>query len=140
MIFQPLVSYNGGILVAFSLPMKLWQYEEGPGMGGEDTTASGLPSSYVVRWDQAVKWTIRFTDAERTIVMEWLRWAMMNKNVAFDVYFDQAVLLSKYTVYLESPKVSERIRPTREEATPWVWTLDVMFRSVNSTRFDMAAR
>jgi hypothetical protein len=140
MIFQPLVSYNGGILVAFTLPMKLWTYEEGAGMGGEDTTASGIPSSYVVRWDQATKWSLRFTDAERTAVMEWLKFSVMHKNMPFDVYFDQAVLSSRYTVYLESPKAAERIQATREDATPWVWTTDVTFRSVNSTRFSMAVR
>jgi hypothetical protein len=136
MIFQPLISYGAGpTLVNFSLPMKLWDYEEGAGMGGEDVSAAGIPTSYTVRWDQVMRWTLRFTEFEHDVVMDWLKWAMQNKNVPFTVYFDRTDISAlSWLVYLDEPAVKDRIKMPRESDAPWVMTTQVALRTVSGAR------
>jgi hypothetical protein len=137
MIYQPKIVYaaGGGSTLNFSLSQKLWTYEEGAGMGGEDMSAAGVPVSYIVRWDQLLNVTLRFLESERAAVMDWLKWAQQNKSTSFSFYFDATDLAgAAYDVYLESPKVGERITMPREANSPWVMSTSVTLRQVTGVR------
>jgi hypothetical protein len=134
MIYAPRFVYNGAVELALTLSQKLWTYEEGSGMGGEDTSAAGVPESYIVRWDQLMNMTLRYTEAERGAVMEMLKWCVSNKGTAFSLFHDQTDVTG-VAVYLESPKTSERIKSDRESGSPWVLTTTITLRSPTSVRF-----
>jgi hypothetical protein len=134
MIFQPKIVYNG-ITVILSLSQKLWTYEEGPGMGGEDVSAAGVPESYVVRWDNIINVTLRFLESERDAVMEWIKWAMSNKGSVSVFYFDSTDPdVASYAVYMEKPKAGDRIAMPREQGSPWIMSTEVKLRTVSASR------
>lgn len=136
MKWQPRIAYNNGgvVTINLSIPQRWWEPEEGVGMGDEDVSAAGVPISYVVRYDHAVNVTLRFTDAERASVMAWIEWAMRNRGTAFTFRLDQNDAATEYSVYLEAPKLEDRVRPSRDSSAPWVWELDVTLRSSTGTR------
>lgn len=139
MIFQPRIVYDVSTEVIFTVPMKPWEYEEGAGLGGEDTSAAGVPESYTVRWDQFIKLTLRFTEAERAAVMDWLLWAVQHKGTPFSLFIDQTDVTG-IAVYLDSPTAKDRIQSPREQATPWIFTTQVTLRQVAGVRFNRAMR
>lgn len=118
--------------LTLSLPQKFPQTEEGPGMGDEDTTASGLTVGYYVGWQYAVVIVLRFTDDEYEDVMAAVRWAMQNKSIPFLFRFDADLPETEHSVYLEAPKLLDRIKPTRDQRTPEVWELTLTLRSATN--------
>lgn len=134
----PRFSYNAGTILTLTYPQRFWEPEEGIGMGDEDVSASGVPESYWVRYDQACGVTIRFLDSERVAVMTMLEWMVKNKGTAWFYRFDAANAGTEYSVYLETPRVGDRIKPRRDTRAPWLWELDLLIRSSNGTRIHQA--
>lgn len=137
MKFAPLITYDTpSVFLPLTLSQKWWEPEEGVGFGDEDETDAGMPHSYVVRYDQRVGATLRFTDDERVAVMQFIEWAMKNRETSFLFRFDQNDAGTEFEVYLETPAPGEMVRPTRGTAF-WTWELPVMLRSVAGERFNV---
>ena len=129
LLLRPRIVYNS-ITLILSLPQKFWTPEEGPVIGDEDKSAASIPVGYYVGWEYAVGVTLRFTDAEYASVTTAIRWMMQNKNTAFTWYFDTDDDASDFSVYLEVPRLPERIKPTRPDTrNPDVWELPLVLRS-----------
>lgn len=137
MKFIPLITYDGPLgttELAFSLPQKLWTPEEGIGFGDEDESAAGIIFAYVVRYEYCVRVILRFTDDERLEVMEALKWIIQNKDDAVLYRFDSDDIATEFSVYVDEPKVGERIRPMREEGDASVWSVPLLIRSSAAQR------
>lgn len=135
MSWIPLIRYDDETeTLLFTIQQRWWEPEEGVGFGDEDESDAGVPHSYVVRYDRAVRVVIRFTDDEYEDVMAAMKWIMEHKSEGFYYRFDQLDAATDFFVYLESPRLGERIRPTRDGSAPWTWTLSLLLRSTSGER------
>lgn len=136
--FVPQVIYNA-VTVTFTVPMRLWE-PESIGVGGSGVSAAGIPESFEIRRDEVVNVKIRFTEAEWADVRTWLIWAHRNPSTAFTFYFQRSPDLPSGGVscYLEKPKPTESIKPTRGE-TKGTFELDLTLRSTTGTPIDVTA-
>lgn len=141
MKWNPRIAYNYGAAVTINLTLSSSLYEPEEGAEGEladeDTSAAGIPESYVVRWDQCANVTLRFTDAEAVSVRTFLELAVKNKGTSFTFRLDQNDAATSYTCYLERPRAGERIKFRRVDDGPW-WEVDITIRSTNGTRIHNA--
>lgn len=136
MLFKPRFVYNNGgvVTITLTIAQRLWAPSEGGGIAGEDTSAAGVPESYVVRYDHTVDVIIRFTDAERVAVLNFIEWALKNKGTTFTFRFDADDAGTEYTMYLVSPKANDVVQPRRDNGAPWVWELGLTMRNSAGTR------
>lgn len=118
--------------LTLTLPQKFPIPEEGPAMGDEDKSAAGLPVGYYVGWEYAVVVGFRFLDTEYADVMDCLRFLMQNKHLAFLFRFDADDPATEYSVYLESPKLPDRLKPTHPDPrNAELWEITLTLRSSN---------
>lgn len=135
MKWRPLITYDvGPTVLAFSLSQRLWEPEEGVGYGDEDESGAGIIVGYVARYDYAMRVVLRFTDNERTAVMTFIEWILKNKGEAVFFRFDVDDVDSEFSVFVEQPRVGDRVRPTRDNDSPWVWELPLLIRSSTGQR------
>jgi hypothetical protein len=85
--FIPKVIYGAGpTTYNFLYPQKLW-VPSAKVVGGSNVSEAGVPETFIIRRDQFIKTTIRFSEAEWADVDAWLAYAQAGN--AFDFYFDQ---------------------------------------------------
>lgn len=126
----PKVVYAGGTVLLFSLPQRAWT----PGstvVGGTDTSAAGVPETFVVRRDRTLDVRLRFREAEWPAVRAWLEWAQDTAG-AFDWYPDRD-LATGHTCYLASPPAGEEIRPERSESFRGHWEIALRLRTADGS-------
>lgn len=95
-----------------SLPQRLWT-PASLTVGGTDTSAAGVPESFVIRRDQLLDVRFQFLEGEWPAVHAWIRW--MQDTAGSCDYFPDRNVSTSYPCYLESPKVGEEVRPERGE-------------------------
>lgn len=136
--FVPSVVYNA-ITVPFSIPMRLWD-PESKGHGGEGVSGAGIPESFEIRRDELVRLKLRFTESEWAAVRTWLIWAHRNRSTAFTFYFQRSpdLPVGGVSCYLETPKLTDSIKPTRGE-TKGTFEIDVTLRSTTGTPINVEA-
>jgi hypothetical protein len=105
------------------------------GIGGQDVSASGVPEAYEIRRDHLVTWTLVFLESEWIAVETWLRLAQ-RQQFSFTFRPDKDVA-TEFTVYLESPKMGETIKPVRASQYQKAFTLDLVFRRTSGGPFDI---
>jgi hypothetical protein len=137
-IFRPRIVYPGGTFDP-SLPMRWWEPREGGLAGGEDVSGAGVPVGYYVGWATSTEVTIRFRDAELAAWLAFLRWTLQNKSTPWTFRFDRANAATQFTVYTESPKVTDRTGPRRDQKAPWAWEQALTIRSTTGAPFVVAS-
>lgn len=135
MRYIPKVSYGSGpTVLTLTLPIKLWTPMSKP-YGGSAVSDAGIPESFIIRRDQCCEIPIRFTEAEWPSVDQWLSFGQGAQ--AFDFWFDKNDNATKYTVYLEEPKMGDgEVKPTREQFTQHYY-ISVVLRTTAGGRFDV---
>ena len=131
--YCPKIIWNGNTL-QLRLPCQPWT-PLSKGIGGTDTSGSGIPVSFQVRRDQMCQVTLRFFEAEWPLVEAWLAWAQATAT-AFTFYLDGNDPTSQHTCYLEAPAMGSEVLPTRDGETIGAYTIDVRLRDTSGTRFD----
>jgi hypothetical protein len=127
-VWTPRIVYNA-ITVDLSYPMELWLPVSG-GVGGSARVASGAGEAYELRRDQMVDLGVRFDETEWPVVEAWLRW-MQQTFGSCQFYFDRFNLPgANFTADLETPKLGEEIKPTRDTQYPAAMTIPVRLRQV----------
>lgn len=136
MQYAPKIQYGTvPTTLQLSLPQKLWT-PFSRAHGGSNVSDSGVPEAFIIRRDQLVNLDLRFTEAEWPSVAAWLEF-VQSTAAAFDFWFDPNDVATKYTVYLESPKLGDgTIEPSRDEFREH-FSIRVTLRSTSSTRFDV---
>lgn len=134
MDFIPKVSYGSGpTVLTFSFPLKPWGYGHKT-VGGYGKSAAGVPEALLIRRERHLKTTLTFFEPEKTAVETWLEYVIDNA-ASFDFWLDKGDDTTKYTVYLESPHMTEDIDIPRHPNYIGAFTIDIMIRTVNNSRF-----
>ncbi len=133
----PRIVYNAGagnVTLNFTYPSSPHNYES-TGVGGHDVSAGGVPESFEIRRDQILLWSLVFTEAEWPAVETWLRLAQQ-QSLSFTFRAD-ALVASEYTVYLESPKLGEPIKPERMSEYIGAFRISLSFRRTTNVAFNI---
>lgn len=121
-------------VLALSLPQRLWEPEEGVNLGHEAIAVGGQPIGEWMRYDHAVAMVIRFTDSEYDDVLTFIEFSLRNKHRPIALVLEQGNVAGQYSVYMEKPDANARVSPRRSTETPWVWELELLFRTVDGER------
>lgn len=130
----PKVIYNG-VTVTLSLPQRPWT----PGstaVGGTDTSAGGVPESFVIRRDQTLDVRLQLWEREWPAVHAWLSW--MQGTAGSCQFFPHREDTLNHTCYLDTPKVGEEIRPERGDF-PGTYEIGLRLRDTGGRAFDVRA-
>jgi hypothetical protein len=113
MKWVPKISYGSGpTVLTLTYPVKIWTPRV-QSVGGRAVSDAGVPESYVIRRDQLLDLSLRFTETEWVAIDTWLAFAQGAQ--AFDFWLDNTDNTTKYTVYLDKPEPGNgEIAPTRE--------------------------
>lgn len=133
----PRIVYNAGagnVTINFTYPSKPHEYES-MGVGGQDVSAGGVPEAFEIRRDQLLLWELVFTESEWSAVETWLRLAQQ-QQFSFTFHADKDVV-SEYTVYLESPKLGEAIKPSRMSEYIGAFRINLTFRRTTNVAFNI---
>lgn len=96
---------------------------------------AGVPEAYILRRDQLCKVELRFLESEWVSIDTWL--ASVQSGSAFDYWFNKDDITTKYTCYLDTPKLGDgEVEPSRD-AFIKVYTIQVVLRTTAGTRFDV---
>lgn len=130
---RPRWIYNDGSAVDYSMsvPQRPWDFGS-RGIGGSDVAASGVPASYEVRREYLLHLTLRFPVAEWSNVERLVRHLQRSGSATF--YPDLDVPGTSHTVYGDSPRLDEEIRPRRSDE-PGSLELDITVRRTTSAIF-----
>lgn len=133
----PKVEYDEGrATLRLTLPQNLWV----PGstaVGGSETSAAGVPESFVIRRDQTLDVRLRLRESEWPAVHAWLAW--MQDTAGSCRFFPDRDALDGHPCYLQSPGVGDEIRPERGEY-PGTYEIALRLRSTLGTEvFDVRA-
>lgn len=131
--YCPRIVWNGYTL-QLRLPCQPWA-PVSKGIGGHDTSGSGIPVAFQLRRDQMCQVTLRFYEAEWPGIEAWLAWAQ-STAASFAFRLDGNDATSQHTCYLETPSMGDEIAPTRDDGTIGAYTIDVRLRDTSGTRFD----
>lgn len=134
--FVPQVVYNS-ITVNFSISQGLWD-PASEGEGGFDISAAGVPESFEYRRDETCKLRLRFFESEWAGVRDWLIWAQQNAGSSFTFIFQASPLVGSYTVYLDKPKMGDKIEPKRTD-TKGVSEIEVVIRTTTGSPINVQA-
>lgn len=131
----PKIVYGSGpTTLTLTIPQKLWLPRARP-RGGSNVSESGVPEGFIIRRDQLCRTELRFYESEWPSIDTWI--AAVQSGASFDFWFDKNDILTKYTVYLEDPKLGEgEVEPTRDSYSR-VYVLPVTIRTTTGTRFDV---
>lgn len=124
-----------GLVLALSLPQRLWT-PASTAVGGTDTSAAGIPESFVIRRDQMLDVRLPFWEGEWPAVHAWLTW--MQDNAGSCRFFPDRDGTLYHTCYLESPKMGEEVRPERGDH-PGIYEIGVRLRDTGGRAFDVRA-
>lgn len=133
----PRIVYNAGagaVTINLTVPSPPYNYGS-HGIGGHDISAGGIPEAFEIRRDQLLHWTLVFLESEWAAVETWLRLAQQ-QQFSFTLRPDKNNAAVEYTVYLESPKMGESIRPTRRSDYIGAFDIELTFRRTSATAFN----
>lgn len=133
----PRIVYNAGagnVTLNFTYPSSPHNYES-TGVGGHDVSAGGVPEAYEIRRDQILLWTLVFTESEWLSVETWLRLAQQ-QQFSFTFRPDKDVA-TEFTVYLDSPKLGDPIKPERMAEYIGAFRISLSLRRTTSTAFNI---
>lgn len=135
-MIRPRWVYDDNAVVDYTmaLPQGEWDFES-RGTGGHDVSAGGVPVAYEIRRDHVLHLTLRFPEQEWPDVERLVRHLQRDGSATF--YPDQADEGTSHTVYGESPKMGEEIRPRRGQE-PSTLELDIAVRRTTSAVFEDA--
>jgi hypothetical protein len=127
--FIPKFIYNATTLT-LTYPSLLWKPSSKP-IGGSNVSDSGVPEAFIIRRDQMVDVTIRFTEAEWPNVDALIDWGQRGNS--FDYWFDKDVSGTAKTVYLLTPAPGDgEVAPERDSEWRYVYTLPLKMRTTNN--------
>jgi hypothetical protein len=136
MKWVPKISYGTGpTVVTFTQAQKLWS-PSARDIGGSNKSDAGIPEAFIIRRDQLCDVELRFLESEWATVDTWLAYVI--QGFSFDFWFNKTDNATKYTVYLESPKVGDDIKPKREPYGK-VMSLSLTLRTTAGGRFTTGA-
>lgn len=138
MMWIPRVEYGptaAKTVFAFSLPQRLWT-PASLAVGGTDTSAAGVPESFVIRRDEFLDLRLAFWEREWVAVHAWLAW--MQDTAQTCAFFPDRNGSQSFQVWLETPKVGEEIRPERGEYAG-TYEIGVRLRRTAGGAFDVRA-
>lgn len=102
----------GATSLTFGLPARPWTPgTRGVGAGAE-TSAAGIPSTWVTRRERTLQIVQRFTEGQWPAVRAFLDHAQVGGTFA---WFPDSTVGTSHTCYLVSPTIDEDVRPTRGE-------------------------
>lgn len=122
-----------GVAWDATFPLRPWNYRSA-GVGGSAQGATGVQEAYVIRTDHVVRVTLRFFESEWAAVERELSHAR-DAAVSFLFRFDQDDAATEHTVYLDRPVWPDALEPTRDEAYPNLFTIDVELRTASGLPF-----
>lgn len=131
--YCPEIVWNGNTL-QLRLPCQPW-VPISQGVGGSDTSGSGVPVAFQVRRDQLCQVVLRFFESEWPGVEAWLAWAQATAG-SFTFRFDGNDAASQHTCYLALPAMAGQVLPVRDGSTIGAYTIDITLRDTTGTRFD----
>ena len=136
MKWVPKISYGiTPTVITFTQTQKLWSVFSRD-VGGSNKTDGGIPEAFVIRREQLCEVELGFLESEWATVDAWLANAIQGNS--FDFWFNKVDNATKYTVYLESPKAGEDIKPKRESYGK-VYSLSLVLRTTAGGRFTTGA-
>lgn len=120
----------GGLVWEASLPCYPWILED-TSIGGRDTSAAGVPASYVVRWDALVNLRLRLREAEWPELLAVLAAGQEADGSGAGVitWYPDALVDASIAVWLEAPAHGEEFAPSRLENLPRLMELDIVLRA-----------
>lgn len=129
--WMPRFEYDTGpTTLDFSIPARPYMPVDST-IGGTDRSAAGIPAAYEIRRDHNIVVSLRFYESEWPSVQAMLEFGQAHPNT-MTFYPDQTVTGTSFTVYLEVPKMGERIAPRRMPDFTEVYELDIELSQVNS--------
>jgi hypothetical protein len=104
-------------------------------IGGYGVADSGVTASYLQRRDQKLTTLLRFYATEWPTLAAALEWAQDNAGVPFDFWLDQTNSATKFSCYLDAPRVGQALRPARSTEYHDMLEQEITVRTSNSVRF-----
>jgi hypothetical protein len=99
-------------------------------IGGSDLSSAGVPASYEVLRMGLLFLTLRFWEYEWEGVLAMLTYGQRSGIIT---WFPDADEPTSFEVYLETPKMGERITPTRDANFPRVMEYSITLRNADAT-------
>lgn len=102
-----------GTDITLSLPPHPWEHGLRAAGAGRMTSAAGVPSSWVTRWEYPFALVLRFEEGEWPSVRSMLMHGMQGQTITF---YPDAISPIGYVCYLEEPEAGDTVVPDRGEA------------------------
>ncbi len=132
--FIPQVSYGPGpTILTFTHPLTPWGYIHKT-VGGFGKSAAGVPEALLIRRERRLATTLTFYESQKTAVETWLEYIIDNA-ASFIFWLDKDNNATQYTVYLETPHMTEDVTITRHPDYIGAFTVEIVIRTVNNSRF-----
>lgn len=98
-------------------------------IGGSRTSGAGIPVAYMARRDALMMVTLRVMEDEWEDCLAFLQFG---QSAASFLWYPDADEATNFAVYLETPKMGERIKPARDGQFARMFQMPVTLRGVGA--------
>lgn len=120
-----------------TLPIRSWNRATGTTSGGSRTSAAGIPAAYIVRRDHNLSFILRLYEEEWPDLHGLLQWGQYAESFLWYPDAGGTVIADPVSVWLESPKATVDISPTRSAEFPRILEQEIMLRKLDDEPWDI---